>query len=73
MREGMNLFNTFSRYIWKRRFFPNDKTKNPFKYLLDVYKCWGFKCFVKDQFNKSCYIAGFEYLKDVLLNKRTVW
>ena len=30
MREGMNLFHTFSVYFWQRHFFPNYKTKNPF-------------------------------------------
>lgn len=73
MREGMNLFHTFSVYFWRKRFFPNCKTQNPFKYLLGVCKCWGFKCFAKDQFYKPSYIAGFKFLKDILLNKRTVW
>lgn len=72
MREGMNMFHTFTRYLWGKYFYPFVDYENPIKYTYRVYKVWGFKYFVKDQFYGPAYKAGFKLLHEVMTgNKRS--
>ena len=72
MREGMNLFHTFAHWLWGNYFYQFADYENPIKYIWRVYKIWGFKCFVKDQFYWPAYKAGFRLLHEVMTgNKRS--
>ena len=72
MREGMNLFHTFAHWLWGKYFYPFSDYENPIKYIWRVYKIWGFKCFVKDQFYLPAYKVGFKFINEVLTgNKRS--
>lgn len=69
MREGMNIFFVFAHYFRCKSFHPRVDYENPFKYIWRVYKCWGFKEFVRDQFYKPAYKDGFRYLKEWITGK----
>ena len=41
MREGMNLFHTFTHWLWGNYFYPFYDYENPIKYIYGEYIKFG--------------------------------